>query len=72
MQLYIARLLRGYTQIELSRLLRMDQARLSKIENGWTEPTKMEVRKFSEGLGFDAGELEFNKKELQSWKAGRG
>jgi len=71
MQLYIARLLKGYTQIELMLATGIDQSRLSRIENGYIKATKMEIKKITDVLGIHRKELEFNKRELrQQWTAG--
>jgi len=70
MQLYIVRILKGYSQLDLMLKTGIDQSRLSKIENGYIQPTKMEIRKISKVLGVDGKELEFNKRELKRWRVG--
>lgn len=47
--LKIALVERGFRQLELSKFLRIDPSRLSKIVNGWIKPdenTKKEISRF--------------------------
>ena len=55
--LKIAIIQRGIKQFDLSRLLGVDPAKVSKIVNGWTEPNKETKRKISQYLGKPIDEL---------------
>ena len=55
--LKIAIIERGIKQFDLSRLLRVDPAKVSKIVNGWVEPDKQTKQQISHYLGKPDDEL---------------
>lgn len=58
LRLVIERKRRGISQRRLSELTRLDQPRLSRIENGRYRPYLGEMRKIAEALGFPLDRME--------------
>ena len=52
-ELKIARIRQGRTQLEVARTIRMHPSRLSKLENGWEQPRPNELNALRTALALN-------------------